>query len=309
MNSLLQDSPIARQPGFASAGTSVLVHAAVVGCLLLISGPVWKAIPRRAVTTLVAPARLAPLAMVRPKLRRASAMSSAVASPMLPPALRRVTSVQSSTRAALRIESPLENAPVSVPVPVSVPLPPLPTLSLPVLPMKPSVQVGLLDTPSAMATPARTAGGMAGFDSGMAGKSEGRRRIARSGFDEGPSGSAVPGRRALSSGGFDQIEAPAARLTVAKVVTTPFEGIEILEKPRPVYTDEARRLRIEGTVQLRVVFGAAGQIRVVAVVKGLGHGLDEAAVQAAEAIRFRPARRDGRPVDAPAVIQIQFQIA
>jgi TonB family protein len=134
----------------------------------------------------------------------------------------------------------------------------------------------------------------------------GTRAVTSSGFDGGDE--ETPKKRAVTSGGFDQTVVASAPRAVARVVGTPFEGIEILEKPRPVYSEEARRLRIEGTVQLRVVFGATGQIRVVSVVKGLGHGLDEAAVQAAESIRYRPARRDGRPIDAPAVIQIQFQI-
>ncbi len=189
----------------------------------------------------------------------------------------------------------------------------LPAVYMPKLAVRPAVQVGLLISPSAVAASSPRATAEIGtFDSGKAEAVTGNsvaKGIVGSGFDDPSSGRTSPSRRQLSNGGFDQAETPAARSTIAKVVSTPFEGIEILEKPRPVYTDEARRLRIEGTVQLRVVFGAAGQIRVVSVVKGLGHGLDEAAVQAAEAIRFRPARRDGHPVDAPAVIQIQFQIA
>jgi len=45
------------------------------------------------------------------------------------------------------------------------------------------------------------------------------------------------------------------------------------------------------------------------IVRGLGHGLDEAAVRAAQQIRFKPARRDGQPVDFPAVVHIVFQLA
>src|SRR2546429_2735180 len=52
----------------------------------------------------------------------------------------------------------------------------------------------------------------------------------------------------------------------------------------PAYTEEARRLRIEGEVVLEVVFGASGKLHVVRVVRGLGHGLDENAVRAAEQI-------------------------
>lgn len=300
MNSVLSVLSSARQPQLASVGTSVLVHAAVVGLLLLVSGPVWTAAPRRTVTRLVLPARIAPRVAVLPKLPRPQVsksqlhpLPSPVAIP-LPPAKLLSLPVQTATQPALRIELATEMATGMAPVP----MPALPVLSMPALPVRPAVPTK------------RTAAGMVGFDASPAEPGTGHRLVrAGSGFDDPTSVRATPGRRPVSSGSFDQTEVPADRPAVAKVVSTPFEGIEILEKPRPVYTDEARRLRIEGTVQLRVVFGAAGQIRVVSVVKGLGHGLDEAAVQAAQAIRFRPARRDGRPVDAPAVIQIQFQIA
>ncbi len=84
---------------------------------------------------------------------------------------------------------------------------------------------------------------------------------------------------------------------------------EITFKPHPVYTDEGRHLKIEGEVLLEVVFSATGQIRVVRVVRGLGHGLDESAVRAAEQIQFKPALRDGHPTDSEAVLHIVFQLA
>jgi TonB family protein len=84
---------------------------------------------------------------------------------------------------------------------------------------------------------------------------------------------------------------------------------EVTFKPLPVYTDEARKLRIEGEVLLEVVFESSGKLQILRVVRGLGHGLDEAAVRAAEKIRFKPAERDGQPTDSTAVLHIIFQIA
>jgi TonB family protein len=84
---------------------------------------------------------------------------------------------------------------------------------------------------------------------------------------------------------------------------------EILSKPTPIYTQEARSLRIEGEVLLEVVLEASGSLRVVRIVRGLGHGLDDNAVKAAEQIRFKPAMRDGQPADSTVVLHIIFQMA
>ena len=84
---------------------------------------------------------------------------------------------------------------------------------------------------------------------------------------------------------------------------------EILLKPRPAYTEEARRLRIEGEVLLEVLFGASGEARVLRTIRGLGHGLDENAIAAARAIQFRPAKRGDTAADSTAVVHIVFQLA
>jgi TonB family protein len=85
--------------------------------------------------------------------------------------------------------------------------------------------------------------------------------------------------------------------------------VEILYKPKPVYTDEARKLNIEGEVLLEVMFGANGDLHVNRVVRGLGHGLDEAAVGAANRIKFKPAQRNGSPVDSLSIVHVMFQMA
>jgi TonB family protein len=66
---------------------------------------------------------------------------------------------------------------------------------------------------------------------------------------------------------------------------------------------------VEGEVLLSVVFTADGQIRILNVVRGLGHGLDEAAQRAAQGVKFSPAMRDGHPVDANATLHIVFQLS
>jgi TonB family protein len=86
-------------------------------------------------------------------------------------------------------------------------------------------------------------------------------------------------------------------------------SIEVLSKPPVQYTSEARQLRIQGDVVLRVTFTAAGQVVVQGVVRGLGHGLDEEARRVAQQIRFRPATRNGQAIDSTTTITITFQLA
>jgi TonB family protein len=83
---------------------------------------------------------------------------------------------------------------------------------------------------------------------------------------------------------------------------------EIISKPKPAYTKEARELGLEGEVVIEVLFTASGDIRILRLIRGLGHGLDEAAVKAAEQIRFKPAERDGKPIDSRSIVQIIFRL-
>jgi TonB family protein len=86
-------------------------------------------------------------------------------------------------------------------------------------------------------------------------------------------------------------------------------NIEVISKPPVQYTSEARQLRIEGDVVLKVTFTAAGQVVINGVLRGLGHGLDEEARRVASQIRFRPATKGGQAVDATTTITITFQLA
>src|SRR5580704_7167555 len=81
-------------------------------------------------------------------------------------------------------------------------------------------------------------------------------------------------------------------------------SLELLSKPPVQYTAEARQLKVQGDVVLRVTFLASGQVVVQSVVHGLGHGLDEEARRVAQQIRFRPAARNGQPVDLTTTITI-----
>ncbi len=80
-------------------------------------------------------------------------------------------------------------------------------------------------------------------------------------------------------------------------------------KPEPVYTADAKEHHIEGDAVVRVVFHANGTIEVVSLVRGLGYGLDEPALQVARGIRFHPAlNAAAQPVDFPTNVIIHFVI-
>jgi TonB family protein len=86
------------------------------------------------------------------------------------------------------------------------------------------------------------------------------------------------------------------------------DPVEILFKPKPAYSLEGRVLHLEGDVFLQVVFLARGDIRLVRVSRGLGHGLDEAAMEAAKHIRFKPASCAGVAMDVNATIHVNFRL-
>jgi len=136
--------------------------------------------------------------------------------------------------------------------------------------------------------------------------------VRTGGFGDAANGGPGTGRGgggSVHSGGFGDVAA-AAPPTVQKVkaaepASTP---VQILFKPKPVYTQEARELKVEGQVWLEVEFRASGQIDIVRVVRGLDHGLNEAAEQAVMKIKFRPATRGGAPVDTKATVNITFEL-
>jgi len=82
----------------------------------------------------------------------------------------------------------------------------------------------------------------------------------------------------------------------------------ILYREKAQYTQEAKDNKVEGTVVLRVVFGADSQIKNIEVVRGLPHGLTEKAIEAAKKIRFEPAMKDDQPVSVPAKLEYSFRL-
>ena len=142
--------------------------------------------------------------------------------------------------------------------------------------------------------------------------SNGSSDVRSAGFPDtaGSAHSAPQEARSVETGGFRNLVIKATSSSAQQVQEQPvLQPVEILSKPRPAYTAEARQQKVEGEVLLDVVFTASGSLQVNRVVKGLGHGLDDMAVAAAKHMQFHPATRDGKPYDYAALVRIVFQLS
>lgn len=152
----------------------------------------------------------------------------------------------------------------------------------------------------------------AGYGNGTGGASGARGTVASAGFGNGTAVTGNGGRggqgRVQSVPGFTQPVATSEPKHAAAHAPSS-APVSILSKPHPIYTAEARAHRVEGEVLLNVIFTSDGKVKVQGVVRGLGYGLDEAAVRAVQGMKFNPATRDGHAVDSNAVLHVVFQLS
>jgi protein TonB len=170
-----------------------------------------------------------------------------------------------------------EPVPVTPPPPVPPPPVPPPTLNAPIItPNAQTIQATGLATIS-----------LANYGGGGRGRGLGEGR--GSGVGEGEGGGTGGGVFRLGSG---------------------IENPKLLKDQRPNYTPEAMRLKIQGTVVLEAVILSDGTVGEVKVVKSLDsiNGLDAEAIKAAKKWLFKPALRQGKPVDVYATIEVAFRI-
>ncbi|MBK9165463.1 MAG: energy transducer TonB [Acidobacteria bacterium] len=90
------------------------------------------------------------------------------------------------------------------------------------------------------------------------------------------------------------------------IAVGPTTGLKIVAKPRPGYTEAARKNGTQGTVVLRVTFLANGSIGPISTVRGLPNGLTEQAIAAARSIRFEAPKRNGVPSAITRTIEYSF---
>jgi TonB family protein len=151
-----------------------------------------------------------------------------------------------------------------------------------------------------------------GYGNGTGGKEGIRGTVASTGFGNGTANPPPSGKKgSVVSTGFANAADTTAEAPKKKQQNNgPADNAPtILEKPRPEYTAEGRSLKIEGDVVVDMVFLANGTVQINRVISGLGHGLDDAAVRSAQQIKFKPAKREGEPVDFPARVRIEFRLA
>ena len=82
----------------------------------------------------------------------------------------------------------------------------------------------------------------------------------------------------------------------------------VLFKIDPEYSEEARKAKYSGVVVLGIEVDASGRVRNLQVVKGIGLGLDERALEAVKQWRFKPGSKNGKPVNVRARIEVNFRL-
>jgi protein TonB len=83
---------------------------------------------------------------------------------------------------------------------------------------------------------------------------------------------------------------------------------EVLARVEPVYTEPARRARIQGVVIVETVIDTQGRVTDARVLKSLPMGLSESAVDAVRQWRFKPATLDGRAVSVYFTLTVKFEL-
>ena len=290
----------------AGYGIQVMVVALLLTITLTNTAPVLLQKKYSAIS-LVAPT-FPDSSTVRQPVARIPARQVAVASPKLPEAAAPMRIPAPRTP---RVERTLD---VTAPPAPKLLLQPKLLAEVPAMPVAKPVRIGSFGDPTGVPvpqtsstnrTPAPAAVGSFGSPSTSTGRPT-ERGVATGAFG---TPSSAPGQTGKAVMRVDFTEPALAKAQTVVAKASPLAPVAIQSKPAPVYTEEARRLRIEGDVVVQVVFSATGEIRIVGVVKGLGHGLDEAAVAATRQIRFTPARRDGQFVDYPATIHVVFALS
>jgi periplasmic protein TonB len=83
---------------------------------------------------------------------------------------------------------------------------------------------------------------------------------------------------------------------------------KVIFQVEPEYSEDARKAKFQGTVVIALVVDEKGNPRDIRVVRPLGMGLDQKAIEAVEKWRFRPGQKDGKAVPTQATIEVSFRL-
>jgi TonB family protein len=255
-----------------SIGAHVLVIALIIGLFL------WgrmhpKPVVKQALLTPVDISAFVPVAP--PKARLAGGGGGGGNHDIVAPSkghLPKIAKVQITPPQVLKIDHPklAVDPAIVMPQPMKLPDTNMPNLGIPQ-----SSQVTLSSQGS---------GSGSGFGSGRGG-----------GMGSGSGGGVGPGSGGGAGGGPYH---PGGGVSIPKVVFA----------VDPEFSDEARRAKYQGVVVLSVIVDAQGNPQHVRVIRQLGMGLDEKAVEAVKQYRFKPGLKDGKPVAVEINIEVNFQL-
>jgi TonB family protein len=82
----------------------------------------------------------------------------------------------------------------------------------------------------------------------------------------------------------------------------------VISKHEPKYSSDARKAGLQGTVLVSLIVGTDGIPQNVKVLRGLGLGLDQKAVEAVQGWKFQPAAKAGEAIAVPAQVEVNFRL-
>ena len=211
---------------------------------------------------------------------------STLRSPVPPP--RPITSRKPEPKVERPLTPPVRPAPLPRPVepppPVAAKPAPMPQVVAPVVASEadPRDRAGVMESASDANSQGPGSGGGAGAGQGT-------------GMGEGDGSGIGPGSGGGTGGGPYR---PGSGITPP----------DLLREVKPEYSQDARRRGIEGDVVLEIVVRRDGSVGDVKILRGLGAGLDQRAVDAVRQWRFSPARRYGTPVDVVVEVALEFKL-
>ena len=182
---------------------------------------------------------------------------------------------------------------------------PEPQLKPPALAFPETVQVDpRLEPKRDEFTPTGLPTGVPGPPSAGPGSGNGMGTGNRGGMGSGDGTGVGPGTGYNTGGGGPSLGGGDRNAPATSVDVKPIP----LNKPRPNYTEEARKNKIQGIVYADVLIGADGTVKRVKIIKHLPDGLDEEAIRAIYQVRFKPAMKNGQPVAFLQRIAIEFNL-